>query len=341
MAVRIGVIGAGLMGADHARIVARELPGAELRIVCDADEARARKVAEELGADDVSADAAAVIARADVDALIVASPDPTHAPLARACIAAGKPVLLEKPLSQDTEECLGVIGAEIAAGRRHVQIGFMRRHDRACAELRAACLEGTIGRVLMMHNFHRNVETPAAGFTGAMAITNSAPHEFDIARHVLGCEYAALTAFQPRRSDMRVAPVFLVLETTDGRLVNVEINNNAAYGYDVRAELVGERGAMATTPLTYTRLERDRASATAHEGDWRRRYHDAYRAQNRDFLRFVETGRFSPVAADSWDGYAAAATAEAGVRALATGRKVTVEMEDRPEFYNRCKEAAE
>ena len=51
----------------------------------------------------------------------------------------------------------------------------------------------------MMHNFHRNVETPAADFTGAMAITNSAPHEFDVVRYVLGTEYATISAFQPKR----------------------------------------------------------------------------------------------------------------------------------------------
>ena len=50
----------------------------------------------------------------------------------------------------------------------------------------------------MMHNFHRNVETPNADFTGAMAITNSAPHEFDVVRHVLGTEYASISAYQPK-----------------------------------------------------------------------------------------------------------------------------------------------
>ena len=92
----------------------------------------------------------------------------------------------------------------------------------------AALKEGVLGRALMMHNFHRNVETPAADFTGAMAITNSAPHEFDVVRHVLGTEYTSITAHQPKRSDARVAPVVMVLETVDGQLVTIEINNNAA-----------------------------------------------------------------------------------------------------------------
>ena len=333
MTTRIAVIGAGLMGADHARIVAEELSGAALAVVCDPDEDRARAVADRHGAGDVSGDPESVIGRSDVDAVIVASPDVTHAPLSLACIRAGKRVLCEKPLSQSSEECRAVIEAEVAAGARQVMLGFMRRYDRSYAEMQAAVRDGAIGRPLMMHNFHRNVETPAADFTGAMAITNSAPHEFDVVRYVLGTEYAAVSAHQPRRSDDRVAPVVMVLETVDGQLVTVEINNNAAYGYDVRAELVGEAGTVQMTPVTYTRRDAALSSATGYDADWRSRYADAYRAQARDFLRFVTTGAFPAIASDCWDGLCAARVAEAGVVALREGRRVEVERDDKPELY--------
>ena len=184
-----------------------------------------------------------------------------------------------------------------------------------------------------MHNFHRNVETPAADFTGAMAITNSAPHEFDVVRHVLGTEYATISAYQPRRSDKRVAPVFMVLETIGGQLVNIEINNNAAYGYDVRAELVGEKASIAMNNVAYTRLDTSLKNCTRYDADWRGRYAEAYRRQNRDFLRFAETGQFSSIASNSWDGYCAAVVAEAGVKALEQGRRMPVEMIAKPEFY--------
>ena len=333
MTTRIAVIGAGLMGADHADIVARDMPGATLQVVCDMDEARAKAVAEAHAAKDVGTDPEAVIARADVDAVIIASPDFTHAPLSKACIAAGKRVLCEKPLSQNPTECLDVMQAEEATGARHVMLGFMRRYDQSYVEMRAALADGSLGRALMMHNFHRNVETPAADFTGAMAITNSAPHEFDVVRHVLGTEYASITAHQPKRSDARVAPVVMVLDTTDGQLVTIEINNNAAYGYDVRAELVGEAGSVAMNTIAYTRTDVKLASATRYDADWRTRYREAYVRQNRDFLRFVETGSFPEIASDCWDGYCAAAVAETGVKALETGTKQSVEMIAKPEFY--------
>jgi myo-inositol 2-dehydrogenase / D-chiro-inositol 1-dehydrogenase len=324
MTTRIAVIGAGLMGADHARIVAGDMPGAVLQVVCDMDGIRARAVADACGATDIATDPEAVIARADVDAVIVASPDFTHAALSLACIRAGKPVLCEKPLSQSSADCLTVMQAEEAAGTRFVQLGFMRRYDQACVEMRAALTGGHLGRALMMHNFHRNVATPNAGFTGAMAITNSAPHEFDVVRHVLGTEYATISASQPKRSDALVAPVVMVLETTDGQIVTIEINNN---------ELVGEAGSMAMNPVAYTRTDRALASGTAYDADWRGRYAEAYRRQNRAFLRFAETGTFPAIASSAFDGYAAAVVAEAGVKALTEGRKMPVTMVPRPEFY--------
>lgn len=333
MTIRIAVIGAGLMGADHAKIVANELPGASLQVICDMDQARARGVADAYGAADVATDPEAVINRADVDAVIVASPDFTHAPLSKACIAAGKRVLCEKPLSQSATECVEVMDAEIAAGEKFVQLGFMRRYDQAYVEMKAALDNGTLGRALMMHNFHRNVETPASDFTGAMAITNSAPHEFDVIRYVLNTEFSSIAVWQPKRSDAVVAPVVMVLETADGQIVNIEVNNNAAYGYDVRAELIGENGAIAMNNVAYTRTDLKLSNSTRYDADWRTRYAEAYRRQNSAFLNFVRTGVFPEIGSNCWDGYCAAVVANTGARALAEGVKLPVTMMAKPEFY--------
>ncbi len=334
MTIRLAIIGAGIMGSDHARIFSEDIPGAEVRVVCDASPDRAAALAAAVGAQ-VMTDPRAAIQLPDIDAVVIASPDFTHAPLSLACIEARKPVLCEKPLSQSSAECRQVIDAETASGRRWVQLGFMRRYDRAYAEMKSALTQGRIGRALMMHNFHRNVETPAADFTGAMAITNSAPHEFDVVRFVLNTEYTAVSAWQPKRSDALVAPVVMVLETADGQLITIEINNNAAYGYDVRGELIGEAGSVQMVAPLHSRLDAALAQSTAYDADWRARYAEAYRQQNKDFLRFVATGDFPAIASDCWDGLAAAQVAEAGVRALKEGRRIAVPATPRPALYDR------
>lgn len=332
MTVRVAIIGAGIMGADHARIFAEDLSGSRISVICDASGERARTVADSTGADDVSTDPEASILRSDVDAVLIASPDNTHAALTLACMAAGKPVLCEKPLAPTAAACRQIVDAEVAAGRRFVQVGFMRRFDPAYTAMKAAHDSGDLGRAMMMHNFHRNVATPA-WFTGAMAITNSAPHEFDVARFILDADITSISAAQPRRSDDLVAPVVMILSTDAGQLVTVEVNNNAAYGYDVRGELVGERGSvMLGTPI-WSRTNLALNASEPYAADWRPRFADAYRLQNRAFLDFVRSGTPSQAAASAWDGYLSTLIAEAGVGALATGAAVTIDPPAMPELY--------
>lgn len=332
MTVRVGLIGAGIMGADHARILSTEIPGVSLQYVCDADSARAKNVADAWGAAHATTDPLAVIADKSVDAVLIASPDLTHAPLSRACVEARKPVLCEKPLSQDSKECLDVIAAEVKGGKRLVQVGFMRRFDPAYVEMKAAFSKGIVGPALMFHCFHRNVSAPS-NFTGQMAITNSAPHEFDIARFMLDTDFAEISVFRPTFEDLTKvgAPVFMVLKTVTGQLVNVEINNNAAYGYDVRGELVGEKGSVFLRSPIHSEILVNLQMITIYPEDWRPRFAEAYRRQNSAWLKSIETGQ--PVGASAWDGYAATLVAEAGVESLSEGKPVKLSLAAKPGLY--------
>ena len=331
MSVRVGLIGAGIMGADHARIIAEDLPDADLRVVCDADKNRARKVGETNGAADIVTDPMALIARADIDAVLVASPDDTHADLTLAAIEAGKPVLCEKPLAPTSADCLRVITAEVKTGKQLVQTGFMRRFDPSYVDMKAALDSGVLGPAVMMHNFHRNVAAPD-WFTGQMAISNSAPHEFDVARFVLGTDYTSITAFQGAGTDA-IAPVIMVLETAGGQLVSIEVNNNATYGYDVRGELVGEKGSVDLGTPVHARYNTGLQSARRYAQDWRPRFADAYRRQNKAWVKGILAGELDPDAADAWDGYCATTMAEAGVKSLETGSRVTIKAVEMPHLY--------
>jgi myo-inositol 2-dehydrogenase/D-chiro-inositol 1-dehydrogenase len=86
-----------------------------------------------------------------------------------------------------------VVTAEVAAGRRLVTVGYMRRFDPGYVAMKRALAEGAVGAPLVLHNLHRNVSA-GPGFAGWMAIANSAPHEFDAARFRLGEDMAAVAA---------------------------------------------------------------------------------------------------------------------------------------------------
>ena len=330
MTLRIGIIGAGLMGADHARIFAEEIPGAAVQIICDADQLRARALADSSGAIAVSDDALAVIADTSVDAIVIATPDQFHAPLTLACIAAGKPVLCEKPLSLNKKECMAVLDAEQRKEQRLVQVGFMRRFDPSYVEIKTILKRGDIGKALMFHCFHRNV-APAYDFRAEMAICNSAPHEFDVARWMLDSDIQTIKVFRPPAGG-ETAPVFMVLETVAGQLVNIEVNISATYGYDVRAELVGEKGTALLRAPVHADINLGQKQFNTYPADWRPRFADAYRLQNRAWIKTITTGKPN-LGATAWDGYCSTAVADAGVEALSSGTTVAVKQIAKPKFY--------
>jgi myo-inositol 2-dehydrogenase / D-chiro-inositol 1-dehydrogenase len=330
MTLRIGIIGAGIMGADHARIFSEEVPGITLQVICDADPVRAKAAADATGAKTVASDPLAVINDTSVDAVVIAAPDQFHAPLTLACIAAGKPVLCEKPLSQDSRECLAVLDAEEKCGKRLVQIGFMRRFDPSYTEIKSLLTRGDLGKPLLFHCFHRNV-APAYGFQASMAICNSAPHEFDVARWMLESDFKSISVFRPP-SGGETAPVFMVLETVAGQLVNIEVNISATYGYDVRGELVGEKGTAFLRAPVHADVNLGLKQINTYPADWRPRFVDAYRKQNRAWVKSIDTG-LPNLGASAWDGYCSTAVAEAGVEALNTGKTVAVTQIAKPKFY--------
>ena len=149
MTIKVGVIGAGVMGADHARILATSVAGAELVAVSDPDVPRRNALASDLGVTSTHDDAMALIADPAVEAVIVASPDPTHKPLTLACLDAGKPVLCEKPLATSAADCLEIVRREMEFGRRLVQVGFMRRFDPGYVSMKRMLTSEELGAPLI------------------------------------------------------------------------------------------------------------------------------------------------------------------------------------------------
>jgi myo-inositol 2-dehydrogenase/D-chiro-inositol 1-dehydrogenase len=321
MSLAVGVIGTGVMGAEHARLLREETRGAHLAAVCDVDAARAAAAAQ--GAQ-VFTDPAALIAA--VDAVVIASPDATHAALARACLAAGKPVLCEKPLATDPAEALDLVRAEAALGRRLVSVGYMRRFDPGYAEMRQLAQGGSMGRPVLLHNLHRNASVPE-WFTGAMAVTNSFVHEIDISRWLLDAEMVAATVRQGPGGD----PLLITLETASGQLASTEVTMNAVFGYQVQAEMVCTQGVVGMAAPT--RLLTSHAQQAGHGWplNWVPRFAEAYRLQMNAWVDGIARGQ--AVGASAWDGYAATAIAAQIVAGLGTDGRIPLALADRPPLY--------
>jgi len=331
MTIRVGLIGAGVMGADHARILSTAVSGAALAAVSDADAGRMAAVAEKHGARTVE-DPEGLIRDPGVDAVIIASPDHTHSTLVRACLAAGKPVLCEKPLAPTTVECLDIVAREVTHGRRLVQVGFMRRFDPGYVGMKRALDGGELGAALLFHCIHRN-SVGSPNLKSENLIVGSAVHEFDICRWLLGDEVKRVTVVKPRRTGATDAqdPQLILLEMASGVVVDIEVFVNATYGYDVRGELVCETGTVSLAPPTETLLRHGRKEGIALPHDWRPRFAEAYALELQAWIASIGSG--VPAGASAFDGYVATAIADAGVRSLTTGGAVDVRLEPKPALY--------
>lgn len=323
MTLAVGVIGLGVMGAEHLRLLREETAGVVVTAVCDADAQRAGQLAH--GAE-VFADPLALIASDKVDAVVIASPDATHAGLALACLARRKPALCEKPLATSAAEALQIVQAEVALGQRLLQVGYMRRFDPAYVEMKRAADAGEIGDPVLLHNVHRNTAAPD-WFTGPMAVTNSFVHEIDISRWLLGCDMRTAIVHAAPGGD----PLLITMEADTGAVVSTEVFMNARYGYHVHAQMVGRIGTVQMVQPSVTVTNSALHHGHSYPENWVPRFRDAYRVQMNAWVRSIETGR--PTGASAWDGYVATAVAEQVVTALQTTAKVTLRLGARPGLY--------
>ncbi|MFJ4468257.1 Gfo/Idh/MocA family protein [Streptomyces sp. NPDC089424] len=330
----VAVLGAGHMGADHIRRLDRVVSGARVAAVADPDPERAKEAAAGIDGVSVHAEAEAALEAPGVGAVLVASPGPAHEEALLAAFARGLPVLCEKPMVPESEGALRVVEAEARLGRRLAQIGFMRRYDAEYRQLKSLLDSGRLGRPLMLHCVHRNVSSPP-GFTSAMLVNSSVSHEIDAARWLLGQELTAVTVVRPRSSanapEGLLDPQFVLFETAGGAVVDVEVFVNCGFGYQVRCEAVCESGSARIGEGHTLLVTAEGGAREEVPQDYLVRFADAYDRQVQDWVDATRRGRVTGPSA--WDGYAASAVAEAGVRALEGGGRVTVGLATRPELY--------
>lgn len=335
--MHIGVIGTGGMGQHHIENIKSVIPGAKVVAVNDTDEAVAKQVAAFCGAHYME-DPYELIRSSDVDAVMIASWDPTHEAYSIAALEEKKYVFCEKPLSDTPVGCIRIMEAEQRAGKRLLQVGFMRRFDQDYRELRSVIQKGMIGMPLVVHAQHRNL-APAgsAAITSDMSATNALVHEFDITRFLIGDDdvYVSAQLVCPRSSrfcgDDLIDPQLVYLETKNGVRVELEIYWYCRYGYDIRCEVVGDLGTASLPNPSHTVVRCDGQNAFRIVPTWQERFGDAYITELREWVASVQADRITGPSA--WDGYMASLVAAACRQSRLTGEIVPIEPISCPTFY--------
>ena len=333
--LRVAVVGAGMMGADHIKRITNRIAGARVSAIVEPDAGRAEAAAANApGAAAFTSIEDAIAANA-MDAVLIATPGQFHAPVLKPALDAKLPILCEKPLTQDSESSLEILELEQKLDRPHIQLGFMRRFDAEYQELRDLVVSGDSGELLMVRALHRNPSVPES-YTNNMLITDSVVHEFDVVPWLAGSPVKSVEVKYPRRNSLAPErlkePILVIMELENGVLVDVEMNVSVRFGYQVATEAVFEEGiARIGQPSGMQRWTSGQHIVKEHES-FVTRFAAAYDAQIQRWVDAVRRGDLID-GPNAWDGYVVALSCEAGVKALNEGGIVPVSAPERPAFY--------
>jgi myo-inositol 2-dehydrogenase/D-chiro-inositol 1-dehydrogenase len=302
--MRVGLLGAGRIGALHAGVLSRD-PGVDEILIGDADLQRAEEVAQEIGGEAGRIEA---VLDSGPDAVVIAASTPAHAPLIRVAIEAGIPAFCEKPIALGYEETAEVV-REVEATGATLQIGFQRRFDAGYAEARRLIESGALGTIYSLRLATHDPEPPPEEYIPASGgiFRDLHIHDFDILRWLTGGEVEEVYAtgsvrnfdFFAEHGDVDTSAALLRMR--DGVVAVLTGGRHDPLGYDVRAEVFGSRDSVAVgvdrrTPLRSVEPGILLSEKTAYP-NFQDRFLEAYRAEMEHFLSLIRDEADNPCTA--------------------------------------------
>lgn len=331
MSIRIGLIGVGRMGKVFAHTLAFTVAEADLVAIADVDPKTAQEAANRYGAKYCFSDYHDLLARDDVDAVVIVTPTATHSEIIQAAAAAGKHIFSEKPLAQTLEMCDAAIQAVQAAGVK-LQLGFMRRFDPAYQVAKRRIDAGEIGTPVMFRSTSRDPRRTSLEFarrenSGGL-ILDMGVHDFDLAGWLMGSDVVRVSTeggclVYPELNDVGdIDNAMINLKFANGSLGNIDLSRNAVYGYDIRTEVLGSEGGLLIGTLQQTATLVMNRQGVTHDTIpyFMERFGEAYAAEIRDFVACVVEDRQPSVTGQ--DARKATAIGIAATRSLDEGKPV-------------------
>ena len=330
--LRIAIIGAGRIGYVHAGSV-NDNPDLELVYVVDPFEDAAKKVTAAFGGK-VSNDPSAVIASGEIDAVIIGSPTATHIPLLRESIAAGVHALCEKPIDLDIKN-VEEFRALANSAKTNITLGFNRRQDPQYKALKEKVASGSIGNVEQVILTSRDPGPAPQAYIAVSGgiFRDMTIHDFDMARNFVP-NIVEVTAFGANsfcdyiKEEGDFDNVSVVMKGANNELVTIINSRHAAFGYDQRAEIFGDKGMLQIENLTHSTVKVFTKDATTSGEPFMDFFLERYAASYRNELRlFVDGIKEGKVLGSTYDdGRAALILADAAHESARTGKSVKVNL---------------
>ncbi|MDH3684864.1 MAG: Gfo/Idh/MocA family oxidoreductase [Myxococcales bacterium] len=300
--LRISLLGLGRAGGFHLASI-RALPNAVLVQVHDSDAERARRVAEEHGAR-VASGADEATGATDVDAVVVATPTASHFAYVEAALAAGKPVLSEKPLGTSLEQ-IDRCFALSAAREVPLLVAFQRRFDPSFSAVAEAVRAGTLGPLQFIRSVSRDSPVPSIEYlrTSRGIFHDCVVHDFDLVCHVAGAApdqvFAYGASLVPEIGALDdLDNVVVALRFPNGLLASIDVSRQGPHGYDQRLEVCGTHGLLEAENRPQNTVVFSGAEGSTRapiDYSFPTRYFDAYRAEFACFLRCVRGEAHVPI----------------------------------------------
>ncbi len=342
---RVALIGCGRIGQIHLRTLLSHPEVCELAIVVDANASALSTVATSFRLDRTSTILDGAMADPTIDAVIIASSTETHAACITEAARAGKATFCEKPIALDLESTDRAL-AEVARFGTQLQIGFQRRFDSGYARARLSIAEGDLGEIEMIRDAMRDPAPPPLAYlekSGGL-YRDMTIHNFDAVRWLKGSDPIQLFAVGSALTsdDIRatgdIDTSVVTMWFADGSLATIENSRRSGFGYDVRTEIFGSKGALliGDSRQTPIRWLDDSGVHEDHQYFFLERFARAYESEMLAFIEAVRKGL--PTLVTGADGRAAMVLAIAAERSRVLGQPVPVERVPAPDAHQPTKD---
>ena len=252
--LRFGIIGVGIIGQGHAKRLTAEDSPADLIAVADQNPEAAQKIAAEHGVE-AAADVTSLLARPDVDAVIIAVPSGLHAEVTIQALDAGKHVFLEKPIEVTVAAADRIRAAEKRSGKV-LTIASQRRFAAENQFLKQIIEEGRLGRITSATievPLWRSQEYYDSGawrgtweLDGGGALMNQGIHGVDLLLHLAGPVSRVYARAKTLARKIEVEDTLsAVVDFESGAIGVIQATTSVYPGYPRRLEINGEKGSIA------------------------------------------------------------------------------------------------
>jgi myo-inositol 2-dehydrogenase / D-chiro-inositol 1-dehydrogenase len=304
--IKIALLGIGRIGKIHFDTIRQYIPEAEVVAVSAARRTK-EEFAKEYGTIFFTNNAEEAIKYPGVDAVLICTSTSTHAALLELCIAEGKHVFCEKPMDLSLERTTALTRL-IEKYPKKVMLAFNRRFDPDMMHAKKSVAEGKVGNVQLVKITSRDPGLPSADFlkTSGGLFLDMVIHDFDMARYITGKEVIEVYSKGAVRvdevvrqfDDIDTAVTTLTFE--DGSYALIDNSRKAAYGYDQRLEVFGDKGMIQVENNLHHRTVLSNQQGIQHSlplDFFMDRYANSYRNEMEIFINALIKNQPMPVQA--------------------------------------------